>query len=487
MKINFKFLLIAAAALAFAACDPVDGPEPEKPDEPIENPTPNPEPDPEEGLNQDLMFTLELNNIESDQAVVSVTNNGTDADTWHYFYTEDMTSSESSLITAEVKALIAEGKISGLKNATSTQVTLLNLNPNTEYRFIVLGLSEEGEFYGTPASISFTTLKKEIEFKENPAWTVEYMGAGNINGTVYEHTVTVTSTDKNLYFLTGVSTTDLEKLGIKAIAEDNLAFLKEYIASFNKAEGTNYTLNDILFQGTGTDALSLEAGTDWIALAIGVGTDGELSGLYAQSEVIRIVEEEPTEAYSSWIGNWIMTGSNGITQAVTFSKGLSNKTYKMTGYEGKDASDLEVIVEWNPEDELWCIYNQNIGTFNFGTAGDGDIWFVGMSEDGNLYLSNIPICIGGVFEDGTRGAIGYEEEWEENGQTNSFYVNNMAFIAELSNGLSWITGTFQSGFPSFPITMTPNNSISGLSVEEPESVQIVTGLVRPHKTFGSIR
>lgn len=484
MKINFKFLLIAAAALTFAACHPEDTPEPDTPDDPIEKPKPEPEPE----LNQDLKFTLEVTSLLADQASISVENNGTDADTWYGFYTDDMTASESSLITAEVKALVAKGEISGLNTKTSTLVTLLNLKANTSYRYIVFGLSDEGEFYGTPASIEFTTLKNEVTFSENSAWTVEYTGPGNINGNVFAHTVTVTSTDANPYFITAVTKEDYDTYGIETLAEENLAYLKEYINVFNKEYGTNYTLSDILFKGTGTDALELVAGIEWYALAVGVGSDGELSGLYAKSDVITVQEEEPSEAYSSWIGNWTMTGSNGLTQNVRFSKDIANLTYKMTGYEGEETSDLEVLVEWDAENELWYIYNQNLGTYEFGSAGTGDIWFVGMDEGGQLYLSGVPICIGGVFEDGSRGAIGYEEQWEEDGETYSFAVSTMAFIAQLSNGLSWITGTYESGFPTFPVIMTPNNTITELAAEPDfRNVQVVTGLVRPHKVFGMIR
>ena len=247
--------MIMAAALSFAACQPEDNPDPDTQKDPIVNPEPTPEPE----LNQDLEFTLEMNSLLADQASINVKNNGTAADTWYGFYTDDTDASESSLITAEVKNLIASGDFSGLKNNTSTVVTLLNLNPNTSYRYIVLGLSEEGEFYGTSASIKFTTLKNEVTFTENAAWNVEYTGAGNINGTVYEHTVTVTSSDANPYFITAVTKDEFETLGIKALAEDNLSYLKKYISDFNKENGTNYSLNDILFRQvqTGTPLQSV--------------------------------------------------------------------------------------------------------------------------------------------------------------------------------------------------------------------------------------
>lgn len=475
MKNIFKFMMLAAAAIAFAACNPNQGNEPE------------PE-QPEVELNQNLSFTLEVTTVEAEQAKVKVTNSGTGTDTWYGFVTKEVSKSDAALIEAEVKALLAAGdKISGLKKQTATTVTLRNLDPQTDYKYVVFGLAEDGTVYGTFESVEFKTLKGEVEYTENAAWTVEYKGAGKIGENTYEHTVTVTSTDKNLYFITAVTKEQFETKGIKAIAEEELAYLKNYINSFNQANGTNYKLGDILFEGSGIDALGLEAG-DWYALAIGVDAAGDCSGLYAKSAVITIAEEEMTEAYAGWLGNWTLTGANGISQEVTFHKGAANKTYYMTGYEGEDTEGLAVEVLWSEENEVWVINNQTLGTYDFGQYGQGTIWFVGMDAEGSLYLQEeLPICMGGMFEDGTLGAVPYTEEWEEeDGSTGSYIVDSMLFLVKLSGGLSYLSGTYEIGFPSFPLTITPSE-VATRSAETVKNVQIATNLVKPYRTFGFVK
>ena len=477
MKNIFKFMMLAAAALAFAACGEKD---------------PTPEPEPEVELNQNLTFTLEVSSVEADKAKIKVTNNGTTADTWYGFVTSEVEKTEATLIKEEVDALLAEGNVTGLKKQTSTTVTLRSLEPETDYKYIVFGLAEDGTIYGTSESVTFTTAKGEVEFSVNSAWTVEYKGVGKIGETTYEHTVAVTSTDENLYFVTGVTKADYETKGIKAIAEEDLAYLKAYIDEFNKQNGTGYKLSDILFKGDGVDALTFEAG-DWYAIAVGVDAEGEVSGLYAMSDVITIEEEEPTEEYAAWLGNWTLTGANGVVQNVTFHKGISNMSYYMTGYEGDDTAGLDIEVFWLAEDQVWVIYNQSFGTFNFGEQyGKGEVWFVGMTEEYNVYLNNeIPICVGGMTEDGTLAAYGYSETWEnEDGSEGSYVVNHMAYIAYFSSAkqMSFLSATYETGFPSFPITITPAEEAATRSAAPAvKNVQKVTNLVKPYRTFGFVK
>ena len=475
MKKIFKLIFIAFAAYAVAACE----------EKPI-NPGPGGD-DSKVELNQDLDFTLEVVSVDANTAKVKVTTNGSTSDTWYGFHTTEVSKSEGELIQEEVEAILATGKVSGLKKQTSATVSLRGLDPQTDYKYIVFGLSSDGEVYGMYNSVEFTTTRGKAEFKENAAWTVAYQGAGTINGTEYEHTVTVTSTDKNLYFITALTVQEFQDLGIEAVAEQNLQALKDYINSFNAANGTNYKVADILFQGNGIDAFMFDPG-DWYAFAIGVDEAGELTGLYAQSEVITIAEEEPTEAYAAWLGDWTITGSNGITQEVTFTKYISNKYYVMSGYEGPDADGLYVLVEWDAENELWYIYNQNLGTYDFGNYGQGDIWFLGMAGNGDLYLREIPVCVGAVYEDGTFAAIGYEEEWEnEDGSNGSYKVDIMSYVVyfKSSNEIMYITGTYETGYPTFPLTFTKKaETRSAIAAKD---VKVVTKLVKPYKTFGSIR
>lgn len=456
MKKTFKFLMTAAAAFAFAACTPNADPEDTGKEDNNGDKTEEVE------LNQDLAFTLEVTEVEADQAKVKVQHNGESKDTWYGFVTAEVGESDASLIAAEVKKMTDAGKISGLKKQTSTTVTIRGLEQKTAYRYIVFGLSESGMPYGNASSVEFTTPKGETQYKANDAWTVAYAGAGEINGTAYEHTVKVTSTDQNKYFITGYTKEEFEASDIKTIAEGDLAYMKEWLDAYNKQNNKNVKLDQMLFKGNGMDALMLTPG-EWYAIAIGVGEDGETSGLYAVSELITIEEEEPTEEYSAWLGNWTITGANGITQEVTISKNISNESYIMTGYEGSEAEGLDILVEWDAEQKVWAIFNQTYGTFTFGEYGDGDVWLVGMDAASNLYLSEeIPICMGGITEDGSYAASGYLEEWEEDGVQNRFEVNTMAFLAYLHDykQLSYLTSTYEVGYPTFPFVFTQSTETS---------------------------
>ena len=141
----------------------------------------------------------------------------------------------------------------------------------------------------------------------------------------------------------------------------------------------------------------------------------------------------------------------------------------MTGYEGPEAEGLDVTVNWMEEEGCWAIYNQKIGTYNFGQYGPGDIWFLGEGENEDVYLSEVPICIGGKFEDGSLGAIGYEETYElEDGTPMTYKVVVMEYLAYLTElgQLSYITGTSETGYPTFPMTFTPATKATTCAVKE---------------------
>ena len=179
-------------------------------------------------------------------------------------------------------------------------------------------------------------------------------------------------------------------------------------------------------------------------MAIGASEDGELTGLYAYSDVFQPYEEEMTEAYASWIGDWVFTGANGVTFDINIRKDKSNKTFVMTGWEGEEASHCEVIIDWYGDS--WMIWSQHILSGSDPTYGNYDIYFCPVNtENGKGYIGDYPMCIGAVTEDGSRMVGIYQEE--------GFTFTHMQFLAEWPDGLHPITMTRQ--FPTFPITVTP--------------------------------
>lgn len=458
MKNIFKFLLIAMMALAVASCD--------------EKPAPTPEPEVPE-LNQNLAFTLEVASVDATSAKINVSHNGTSEDTWYGFATTNTNINEA--INEKYIELTSAASISGLKKQSSYTATVSGLEPETEYAYIVFGLSTEGELYGKASSVNFTTARGEVKMQVNSAWNVAYAGAGEINGQTYEHTIKVTSSDKNKYFITGYDKATFEANNIKDIAEYELAYLKAWLQEYNAANGSNITLDQMLFEGNGIDALNMLPG-DWYAIAIGVDATGELSGLYSVSDLITIEEDEPTEAYASWIGDWTWTGANGVAWDVTFLKGISNTSYYLSGWEGN--AGPEIPVDWYEEDGMWAIYTYNYGTFDFGGGMTGDIYVIGNDGQYIYPIEGLPICVGGFDENGNRVCYGYSEELED-GSTVS--IAFMHYIADIAGQYYMMSETAE--WPTFPITITPASKATKSAEVEVKSAQTFSNAPKTVKTY----
>ncbi len=469
MKKFFKFAAVAAIAAMFVSCTEKPGPDPDNSKDPETPDTPKVE------LTENLAFTLEVTEVETDKAKVKVEHNGTTNDTWYAFATTD--TDVNAAITAKVAEITADGgKIAGIKKGKSTTVTVRSLEQDTDYTFIAFGITAEGQVYGTAASTTFKTEKEEVVppapegYTINPNWTVTYIGDYEQDGEIYDNVVVVETTDTNPFFVTAWPVDYFEELGIEAIVDEEIKAWEEMLAQYPGA-----TWNDIVYTESILAQVTInpEYGTKWYAMAIGCDTKGKATGLYALSEVIDLEnlggggdnggEENLTEAYAAWLGDWTITGANGIQQFVTFSKGKANETFLMSGYEGDDAAGLNVTVNWMEEEGIWVIYNQMLGTFNFGSYGNGDVWFLGEGETEDIYLSEVPICIGGTLEDGSLEAYGYEEEYElEDGTPMSYKVVTMEYLAYLTDHgqLSYITSTFETGYPTFPMTFTKTETKS---------------------------
>lgn len=444
MKKFFKFAAMAAIAAVIASCGK----------EPAPEPTPGPGPDnggtttttPE--YTENLTFTLAVTEVEADKAKIKVEHNGTTKDTWYGFATTETD------VQKAIEAVLAEGNVT-LKKNVNTTVTVRSLEPETDYTFIAVGITADGKTYGEPASVEFTTPAVQVTppapegFTVNPAWTVEYLGA--YQG--YDHVGAVNSTDSNPYFITAWPTSLYEEYGIEAIAQAEIDSWLEYLAT-----RPQNTFADVLSYESSAAVLSIDAGygTEWVVLAIGATPDATATGLYAYTEIDLSNlgggddDTELTAEYADWIGNWTFTGANGVSIPITFEKGVANKSYIMTGWEG--FGDLPVEVQWDAENQIWGAMIQNIGTFEFQGGETGDIWFVAYDEEGYFYpVEDIPAFIGGFDSDGNRLAVGYEPEGQD-GQPIPFVL--AGYVVDFGED-QWGYLTDPAQLPTFPITITP--------------------------------
>ena len=437
MKKIFKFAAIVAATAALFSCQ--------------EKPTPAPTPDPEKPdqeqpgqteLNENIKFTIEFTEATENSAKFRVEHDGARTDTWHYFATTQ--SDIAAAIETEAAALAAEGKAP--QASTGKNVTVRGLEAETEYTLVVFGVTKTGEVYGEPATLAFETTAEPIEgFQVNQAWKVSYIGDYEYEGEILQHVVAVESTDNNPYFTTAWPKDQFEQTPIETIVEAEISAWVEYLTQYGK------TLEEILSYESSLSQVDINTkyGNEWYVIAIGADAKGNATGYYAVSDLVTIVEEEPTEEYAAWLGNWTFTGANGVAFDVTMSKGTANQTYLLSGWEGPESEGLDITVEWMAEDGIWAIFAQLFGTFNFGEYGNGPVYLVPQDSDGYIYpKEGIPACIGGFTEDGQRMVAGYSEETEDG----LVEMVTMMYLANLQN--QWYTITSVQEWPTFPLTVT---------------------------------
>ena len=458
MKKIFKFAAVLMTASAIICCEkkPIDTPvDPgtEKPDKEDEK-----EEEEEIEYTYDLEFTLEVESVEPESATIKVKHTGHNDDTWVGFATTSTNVSVS--IEDKVEELMASGdEIEGLLNGRNKTVTVTDLKPDTDYTFIAFAITKYGDVYGTYESVRFRT---PIKMQVNEAWTVEYTGRQFIGEEEYENTVTVTSTDKNPYFMTIVTKERFESTDRETLLQEELDALKEFVDQYNSYYQVEITFESWCFSGSAIDAFGLEFGYTYVAMAIGATANGELTGLYAYTEEFQPYEEEMTEAYASWIGNWTFTGSNGVAFDVNIAKDRSNKTFVMTGWEGEEASHCEVIIDWYGDS--WMLWTQYIFGGTDPTYGAFEVYFCPVdANSGYRYLGDYPICVGADTSDGSRMVGAYLE--------GELTFTHMQFIAEWPDGPRPITRT--TSFPHFPITVTPGPAVaSAVPAVEAAAVEV---------------
>ena len=405
IKNIFRMAMVAFAAVAMSACEGAEKPSEESNES-----------------NSDFALEVDVDNITATSAKIKVTHNGKVADSWYGLLTTDTTVREDELIE-QVVAELATGDLGSqlIFNKNYTKI-FSPLSPETTYKYIAFGLTEEGKVYGSHSSVEFTTLassdgsenddNKEDEVYEsmlpNPAWSIAYTGAGVVGETQCKHTVTVNSTDNNPYTIAVVYASEYDPSKLYDLGGMLAESMIEYLKSYNATYGTSFVLNDLLFRGNGIDAFEdLDPGY-YIAIAMGITSKGEVSGLYAVSPTFHIGEETPTTLYSSWLGDWVFKGDNNISNQVVIGRKVANKSINLMGLQGHP---LPVVGEYSTERNDIIFYAQMVQqNCEFSNGSVGDVLLLGLNNEGKFYSlesGNYGIAIAGVLENGKRAIVRY--------------------------------------------------------------------------------
>lgn len=448
--------MVALATIAIAAC----GPEVQD-----EHKNPN--------LNHNLSIVVDVDNITESSAKVKITHNGTTKDTWLGFVTPDGDKNDQELILEQANAYKAGDAQLKLHASNNYIEVLSSLEPDTRYKYIAFGLSEEGEIYGNYGVVAFTTTKQsgggnqgggnndggnqgggindgEVSgMRVNEAWSVSYIGAGTLYEQEFENIVKVTSVDKNPYLMTVVYASEWDPAGLIELGNYLVSDLRNYINEFNSSYGTDYTLADMLFVGDGYDAFNLYPGY-YKAVALGVNEQGTLTGLYAVSDTFEVKEQVASAAFRAWLGNWEVVGNNDVVYTINLSNGLANKFFYMSYWEND--MDFMVQVDYNAELDALFFYSQTVEEdVNFGSYGYGNLYFYGLDREGSLYTNesgDYGIAIAGILDGGQRAIVRYDDDSVQGYP----FFDYMQFIADIDGTFYRLTN---AEFLQLPAAMNP--------------------------------
>jgi hypothetical protein len=302
LKLSLTRVMVAMAAIAFAvACDKGGEVKDELPD---------------------LKLNVEVEDVTTTTAKVSVSHSSEVDNTWYGFVTDNTTSSAMALVEEAVAAGIDTRDL----HRSGQYVTILDdLNPDTTYRYIATGLTAEGVQYGEVAVVEFKTLKEQTSedeeyngMRSNDAWKVMYVGKDVLNDVEYDHVIRVVSTDSNPYAITLVYADAYDPYQLRDLADAMLIDLKAFLAEYNDRNATYFTFGDILYTGNGADAFDLDPGM-YRAIAVGFTPSGEVSGLYSVSDELEVKEQMASANYLAWLGNWSTEGQNGAVNTVNIT------------------------------------------------------------------------------------------------------------------------------------------------------------------------
>ena len=312
-----------------------------------------------------VAFSVKVSEIGVNSAEISVRHNGPEKMGWYCFLTQETNKSMASLINENVKKLLKEknetGRVSGIRTTTNRTVTYENLNPETEYRFIVFALSEELEIYGIAKEVKFTTMGFLMTVTDD--WKFERLGREQ-NQEKYSVEFGANATRCHIAFIEKwmvdyyESSDEIkEELdtygGLRLqLGEDVYLFsILDYLVWEELYEYWGYYDIDKNFFEQETFNASAEflvprqESGDYYVVAIGFTNNGEPTLEYS-STLITIQKETASQEYSNWLGEWNITGANDITYKLRFEENDPNYSFYVYGWEcGNSVHDKTCTAE----------------------------------------------------------------------------------------------------------------------------------------------
>lgn len=382
-----------------------------------------------------VVFNVELEEVTGHEAHFKVTHNGKDSYPWYAFATQDMESAIEDLVSAK-----SEEALDMLNRGASVTASLLELPADTEFRYIVFGIKENGAVYGTPAEVTFKTLEDfdGIQFTAK---------AGNITRNSAE--ITVSHDGREDYTWFGFLTEDLET-SAAGLIEKQAASVTE--ADIQSGKDVKVTVE------------GLEEGAAYRYIVSGY-KDGAVYGKPGVAEFT--VEADKRTPYEKWLGTWEVAYGGG-TDVWTISEKVKDVSYTIDGIEELEnfftdghTVPIEAIFDSTTGDFSIKV-QANLETVNLNTSSGvvetklGLYGVIPYSGSTTIVTGNYTIVIASLNDDNTATLTGQTITLSSGG---SYPIIGMKFAC-LSNNSYWNCNE-NSYYTEFPQTITQLTQVDG--------------------------
>lgn len=213
--------------------------------------------------------------------------------------------------------------------------------------------------------------------RENTTWRIEYGGRKIQDGAKVEE-ITVENVPANTMYLVSV------------INKENLSTYEASYKDFFEAELAGDSGNYV-YSGPQTVYYDPFLHGTWYAFIIAIDSDKNLTGEYAYKKFV-VDEEEPTDGFLKWIGNWTATDGE-ITYNLKVSSLEANFMYRVDGWEVFD----DAIEQMNQE-YLTTFYDNGDMYFTSQFIGVHDMNYT--DDNGKTSTISVEECfLGEIYYD----------------------------------------------------------------------------------------
>ena len=359
-------------------------------------------------------------------------------------YPAKYTNVPADALTFESEVTIKAGE------TEATGYALIDLDALKASDFYVVGLAidsvsegsfEIGEQSATVSGMSFTLPVKNTDIE------AEYLGRTvNAKGATVELFAVSGVGGYFDYIVTGADVEETNAVIYPNIFADENAYIAQYLGK--------YTLDDIVSndsEGTAYITPKKREPGEYKLWIMAISEEGTCTGVYNTFKFTVEAEPEPTDAYSAWIGDWVVGSSveNDEPIVITISAQDVNKSYYIDGLEGVDTESYEIsatgILE---EDGSLSIYAQSLGEWEDEDYGPAEDVLAGLIYSGDkvYYVTGDEL----LLANGTLGADGKATlsagTWYDSQSGNLYALMGMKYYWVVSAG----AGSYSADYTPLP-------------------------------------